>query len=168
MLKQPLGVTLPLRSVCLRQSLDFSFLWLPQHRPLEAPGFLPTFGCSRASGRLRPLPQSGRYPHTAEAQSRTFARYSAERTYTNRSVTGILGGSSGSGCLWRARPGGDQCSYLPPTKCRPLKCLANGFGAVRLTRAWGWKVLPRPVFGGPLSILHDDGASTDVTETLVL
>lgn len=29
-------------------------------------------------------------------------------------------------------------------------------------------MLPKPVFGGPFSISQDDGASTDVTGTLVL
>jgi len=45
--------------------------------------------------------------------------------------------------------------------------LTNGFGAVKLTRTSGWKELPTPDLGGPSSIFHDDGASTEVTETLV-
>jgi len=51
-------------------------------------------------------------------------------------------------------------------KCRPLKYLTNGFGAVRLTRTSGWKLLPTPDFGGPFSMSQDDGASTEVTGTL--
>ena len=52
-------------------------------------------------------------------------------------------------------------------KCLPLKCLTNGFGAVKLTRAVGWKELPTPDEGGPSSMFQDDGASTDVTGSLV-
>ena len=52
-------------------------------------------------------------------------------------------------------------------KCRPLKNLTNGLGAVRLTRTAGWKELPTPSLGGPVSMSQDDGASTDVTGTLV-
>lgn len=58
-------------------------------------------------------------------------------------------------------------TYRPPTKWRPVKCLTNGFGAVRLTRVVGINVLPRPVFGGPCSMSQDDGASTDVTGSFV-
>lgn len=52
-------------------------------------------------------------------------------------------------------------------KWRPLKYLTRGFGAVKLTRTAGLKLLPRPDFGGPSSIFQDDGASTDVTGSLV-
>jgi hypothetical protein len=58
-------------------------------------------------------------------------------------------------------------TYRPPIKCRPLKCFTSGFGAVRLMSAVGMKELPSPEFGGPSSISHDDGASTDVTGNLV-
>lgn len=58
-------------------------------------------------------------------------------------------------------------TYLPPIKCRPLKNLTSGLGAVRLTSAVGMNELPRPDFGGPFSISHDDGASTEVMGTLV-
>ena len=58
-------------------------------------------------------------------------------------------------------------TYRPPTKWRPVKCLTNGFGAVRLTRVVGINVLPRPVLGGPCSMSQDDGASTDVTGSFV-
>lgn len=52
-------------------------------------------------------------------------------------------------------------------KWRPVKCFTNGFGAVRLTSTVGMKSLPRPDLGGPFSMSQDDGASTDVTGTLV-
>lgn len=52
-------------------------------------------------------------------------------------------------------------------KCRPLKCLTSGLGAVRLTSAVGMKELPRPDSGGPFSISQDEGASTEVTGSLV-
>lgn len=54
-------------------------------------------------------------------------------------------------------------TYLPPIKCLPLKNFTNGFGAVRLTNTVGLKVEPGPSLGGPVSIFHDEGASTDVT-----
>lgn len=52
-------------------------------------------------------------------------------------------------------------------KCLPLKCFTSGFAAVRLTSAVGMKELPRPEVGGPCSISHDEGASTEVTGSLV-
>lgn len=58
-------------------------------------------------------------------------------------------------------------TYRPPMKCRPLKNLTKGLGAVRLTKAVGLNVLPNPDFGGPSSIFQDDGASTAVTVSLV-
>ena len=58
---------------------------------------------------------------------------------------------------------GHRGPYRPPKKCRPLKCLIRGFGAVRLTNAAGWKSFPAPDRGGPSSMFHEDGASTDVT-----
>lgn len=58
-------------------------------------------------------------------------------------------------------------NYLPPTKCVPVKCLTSGFGAVRLIRVAGWNLAPGPDAGGPSSMLHEDGASTDSTGTLV-
>lgn len=61
-----------------------------------------------------------------------------------------------------------QSTYRPPIKCRPLKYLIRGFGAVRLTRAVGMNELPSPDFGGPSSIFHDDGASTEVTGSFVV
>ena len=54
-------------------------------------------------------------------------------------------------------------THLPPTKCLPLKNLTRGFGAVKLTSTEGLKLDPGPSLGGPLSISHDEGASTDVT-----
>ena len=57
--------------------------------------------------------------------------------------------------------------YLPPTKWVPAKCLTSGFGAVRLIKVAGMNLAPGPVFGGPSSILHDEGASTERTGTLV-
>lgn len=58
-------------------------------------------------------------------------------------------------------------TYRPPMKWRPLKNFTKGFGAVKLTRTAGLNVLPRPDFGGPSSMFQDDGASTDVTGSLV-
>ena len=58
-------------------------------------------------------------------------------------------------------------SYLPPTKCIPLKCLTSGFGAVKLIKVAGWNFAPGPDEGGPCSILHDEGASTESTGTPV-
>ena len=49
----------------------------------------------------------------------------------------------------------------------PVKCLTSGFGAVRLIRVAGWNLAPGPDAGGPSSILHDDGASTESTGTLL-
>ena len=43
--------------------------------------------------------------------------------------------------------------------------LIKGFGAVKLTSASGWKLCPAPQLGGPVSMFHDEGASTDVTGT---
>lgn len=53
-------------------------------------------------------------------------------------------------------------------KCVPVKCFTSGFGAVRLIRVAGWNLAPGPDAGGPSSILHDDGASTESTGTLVV
>ena len=53
-------------------------------------------------------------------------------------------------------------------KCVPVKCLTSGFGAVRLIRVAGWNFDPGPDAGGPSSMLHDDGASTDNTGTLLV
>ena len=39
---------------------------------------------------------------------------------------------------------------------------------MRLTSAAGLKFFPGPSFGGPVSIFHEDGASTEVTGTEVL
>ena len=50
----------------------------------------------------------------------------------------------------------------------PVKCFTSGFGAVRLIKVAGWNLAPGPDAGGPSSILHDDGASTDSTGTLVV
>lgn len=61
----------------------------------------------------------------------------------------------------------EKVAYRPPIKCLPLKNLTSGFGAVRLTRTSGLKALPTPDFGGPSSIFHDEGASTEVTGTVV-
>ena len=49
----------------------------------------------------------------------------------------------------------------------PVKCFTSGFGAVRLIRVAGWNLAPGPDTGGPSSILHDDGASTESTGTLL-
>lgn len=62
---------------------------------------------------------------------------------------------------------GLEGAHRPPTKCLPLKNLTRDFGAVRLTRTAGLKPLPMPDAGGPVSISHDDGASTAVTGSLV-
>lgn len=67
----------------------------------------------------------------------------------------------------RARFSPSRSPYRPPTKCLPVKCFTNGFGAVRLIKAVGMKELPTPDCGGPFSMSHDDGASTDVTGILV-
>ena len=48
-----------------------------------------------------------------------------------------------------------------------MKCFTRGFGAVRLTRTEGLNLLPTPDFGGPVSMSQDDGASTEVTGSLV-
>lgn len=57
----------------------------------------------------------------------------------------------------------DQYHHLPPIKCLPLKNFTSGFGAVKLTNTCGLKVDPGPEAGGPSSMFHDEGASTDVT-----
>lgn len=57
--------------------------------------------------------------------------------------------------------------YLPPMKWVPVKCLTKGFGAVRLIKVAGINLAPGPVLGGPSSILHEEGASTERTGTLV-
>jgi hypothetical protein len=54
-------------------------------------------------------------------------------------------------------------THLPPTKCLPLKYFTRGLGAVKLTNTCGLKLDPGPEGGGPSSIFHDEGASTDVT-----
>lgn len=54
-------------------------------------------------------------------------------------------------------------SHLPPRKCLPSKYFTSGFGAVKLTRFAGWNWEPVPDLGGPSSMFHDEGASTDVT-----
>lgn len=76
------------------------------------------------------------------------------------SLVRIRSGAIGVNGAW-------SVAYLPPTKCRPLKCFTNGFGAVRLTRVAGIKVLPSPEDGGPFSISQEEGASTEVTGILV-
>ena len=53
-------------------------------------------------------------------------------------------------------------------KCVPVKCFTSGFGAVRLIRVAGWNLAPGPDTGGPSSMLHDDGASTESTGTLLV
>lgn len=55
----------------------------------------------------------------------------------------------------------------PPIKCRPLKYLINGFGAVKLMSAVGLKSLPGPELGGPSSMFQEDGASTASTGFVV-
>lgn len=50
----------------------------------------------------------------------------------------------------------------------PVKCFTSGLGAVKLIRVAGWNLAPGPDVGGPSSILHDDGASTDSTGTLAV
>jgi len=49
-----------------------------------------------------------------------------------------------------------------------LNQVTRGLGAVRLTSAAGLKFFPGPSFGGPDSMFHEDGASTEVTGTVVL
>lgn len=51
---------------------------------------------------------------------------------------------------------------LPPKKCLPTKCVTHGFGAVKLTRAFGMKPAPAPSLGGPVSTSQLDGTSTEV------
>lgn len=58
-------------------------------------------------------------------------------------------------------------THRPPTKCRPLNPLTNGFGAVRLISAGGLKPLPGPESGWPVSMFQLEGASTAKTGTLV-
>jgi hypothetical protein len=58
-------------------------------------------------------------------------------------------------------------THLPPIKCLPLKNFTKGFGAVKLTSTSGMKFAPGPEDGGPSSIFHDEGASTEVTGTVV-
>lgn len=53
------------------------------------------------------------------------------------------------------------------SRIRIRQCMHKARGAVRLTSAVGIKELPNPVLGGPFSISHDDGASTEVTGSLV-
>lgn len=60
-----------------------------------------------------------------------------------------------------------QNTYRPPMKWRPRKYLTNGLGAVRLIKKSGLNLLPKPDSGGPLSIFQEDGASTEVTGSLV-
>lgn len=59
-------------------------------------------------------------------------------------------------------------THRPPRKCLPLNHLTNGFGAVKLTSAAGLKSFPGPESGGPDSMFHEEGASTEVTHTLDL
>lgn len=59
-----------------------------------------------------------------------------------------------------------QTTHLPPKKCLPLNHFVSGFGAVKLINEAGLKSLPGPELGGPDSISHEDGASTEVTGTL--
>jgi hypothetical protein len=61
----------------------------------------------------------------------------------------------------------DRESYLPPTKCLPLKYLINGFGAVKLTSTSGMNLDPGPQDGGPVSMSHDEGTSTAVMAVFV-
>ena len=103
-------------------------------------------------GQLR---QSGRYPRTRGVQSQTSLPEKVRRSYFNIRILEVI--------IWK-----EKFEYRPPMKCLPLKYFTNGFGAVRLTRAAGWKKLPTPSLGGPLSISHDDGASTEVTGTEVV
>lgn len=63
---------------------------------------------------------------------------------------------------------GFKWTYLPPRKCLPRKKEISGFGAVKLTSAAGWKFFPGPDFGGPVSIFHEEGASTEVTGTVLI
>jgi len=69
-------------------------------------------------------------------------------------------------CLYQGR-GVERGTYLPPRKCLPLNHFTRGFGAVRLISEAGWNPLPGPELGGPVSIFHDDGASTERTGTFV-
>lgn len=64
----------------------------------------------------------------------------------------------------------EMCSktHLPPRKCLPLNHFVSGFGAVKLTSEVGLKSFPGPELGGPDSMFHEDGASTEVTSTLDL
>lgn len=76
----------------------------------------------------------------------------------------VLLGPWGNGGKGRNRNGK---SNLPPMKCRPLKCFTNGLGAERLMSTAGLNLLPMPELGGPSSILHEEGASTEVTGSFV-
>ena len=58
-------------------------------------------------------------------------------------------------------------TYRPPMKWRPVKYFTSGLGAVRLTNVAGMNLVPSPDLGGPFSISHEDGASTEVTGILV-
>jgi hypothetical protein len=57
--------------------------------------------------------------------------------------------------------------YLPPIKCLPPNHFTKGLGAVKLTNVVGINFAPGPVDGGPSSMFQDDGASTEVTGSLV-
>lgn len=48
-------------------------------------------------------------------------------------------------------------------KCRPVNHFTRGFGAVKLTSMSGMNLAPGLSEGGPVSMFHDDGASTEVT-----
>lgn len=110
----------------------------------------------KVSGRPAIPRRPDRFPHTWGPRNHTSWRWKEAQIY----------GGSHQWCIqWE--PVRNQGAYRPPTKWRPVKCLTSGFGAVRLTRVAGMKLLPRPDFGGPSSMFQDDGASTEVTGTLV-
>lgn len=109
----------------------------------------------KAYGPSRQLRQSGQRRRTAVLEGCT-----SQQSWVTRNWY-IISVQAAHEC--KSVRGSKRTTYRPPTKWRPVKCLTNGFGAVKLTSAVGIKELPKPDFGGPCSMSHDDGASTEVT-----
>lgn len=113
--------------------------------------------------RCSPPQRPDQFPHTLAGTSHTSQQYQDSQTCTLQ----LAALPPTPQILSKAQTNRNKPTYLPPIKCLPLKYVTNGFGAVRLTSTSGMNLAPGPEEGGPDSMFHDDGASTDVTGILV-
>jgi len=122
----------------------------PTSDPPQAPNSSLTPGSQRPPPRFDPRPCSLGYPDRTSPQQKAAGTCS------------IISNRNKSSHQRRIK-----VTHLPPTKCVPVKCFTNGFGAVKLIKLAGMNFAPGPLFSGPSSMLHEEGASTDKIGTFV-